>query len=157
MYQIGIAFAHPSHQTSGLTGLIETSAPSIEHGVDRFWVELRPGLQRLAARFNWGWVGRLPVDVEGGATAFARVGRHVVETLKALVDVGEAAGHEVFVFFIRDWPEDEQVRYGSGSVADLEGYLRLFGDWDEWVYRVDRNSLQQGYGTPLLVRLKRDP
>ena len=154
MYQVGIAFAHPSDQACGCAGRIETSAPSIEQGVDRFWEELRPGLQRLAGRFNWCWVGRLPVDVGAGATD---VRRHVVETLKALVQVGDAAGHETFVFFVADWPEDDQCRYGSGSIADLDGYLRLFGDWDEWVYRVDRDALQQGQGTPLLVRVRQDP
>lgn len=157
MYQVGIAFAHPSDQACGCAGRVETSAPSIEHGVDRFWVELHPGLQRLADRFNWCWVGRLPVGVEAGMSDFARVSTQLVETLKALVHVGETAGHETFVFFISDWPEDERIRYGSGSVADLQGYFRLFGDWDEWVYRLDRDSLQQGYGAPLLVRLKHDP
>lgn len=157
MYQVGIAFAHPPHQICGWAGLMETSAPSIEHGLDRFWTELRPGLQRLAARFDWCWVGRLPVDVEAGATDFGHVRRHVVETLKALVQSGEAAGHETFVFFVADWPEDDQCRYGSGTIADLDGYLRLFGDWDEWVYRVDRDALQQGQGTPLLVRVRQDP
>ncbi|WP_422510031.1 hypothetical protein [Stenotrophomonas sp. GZD-301] len=157
MYQVGIAFAHPSDQACGCAGRIETSAPSIEHGVDRFWEELRPGLQRLAGRFNWCWVGRLPVEVEGGATRFGHVRRHVVETLKALMHAGDAAGHETFVFFVADWPEDDQCRYGSGSIADLEGYLRLFDDWDEWIYRADRDSMQQGHGTPLLVRVRQEP
>lgn len=102
MYQVGIAFAHPSDQACGCAGRIETSAPSIEHGVDRFWEELRPGLQRLAGRFNWCWVGRLPVDVEAVATDFGHVRRHVVEALKALVQVGDAADHETFVFFVAD-------------------------------------------------------
>lgn len=152
MYQIGIALGRGDGSHVETYDLDGGCRDLIKSGIDEFWNELRPGIERLFDRFEWCWLARVDV-VTAGDESFSIVKSRLLGLLREFVGDDKTEGFEKFVFFMSDWPEDGVVRYGSGSVNDLSGYLSLFCDWDECTYLLDLDRFQQGEGTPLLVKL----
>lgn len=158
MYQIGVALSHTVGRGQTYSRSPEDVDSSIEQGIEAFWEELRPGLATLAEQFDWCWIGRVTLrELAAGDGAMSQDARRSIEVFLDQFMQSETARDCVkFLFFVADWPEDGEIRYGEGSVRDLGAYLRLFNGWDEWIYRSTLKSFQQGQERPLLVRLLND-
>lgn len=158
MYQIGVALSRPVGRGQTYLRSPEDVDSNIEQGIEAFWEELRPGLATLTEQFGWCWIGRVTLrDFSAGDGAMSLEARRSLEVFLDQFMQSETVKDCVkFLFFVSDWPEDGEIRYGEGSVRDLGAYLRLFNGWDEWIYRSALKSFQQGQETPLLVRLLKD-
>lgn len=158
MYQIGVALSHPVGRSQTYFHSPEGIDSTIEQGIGAFWEELRPGLATLTEQFDWCWIGRVTLrEISAGDCAMSQEERRSIAVFLDQFMQSETVKDCVkFLFFVSDWPEDGEIRYGEGSVRDLGAYLRLFNGWDEWVYRSALKSFQQGQERPLLVRLVKD-
>ena len=155
MYQIGIALGGGDGNRGEASDVDGGVRDLLKPGIEEFWDDLRPGIERLFDKFGWFWLAR--VDVVAGDESFNVVKSKLLGLLREFVRDDKLDGFEKFVFFTSDWPEDDVVRYGSGSIDDLSGYLSLFSDWDECTYVLGLDRFQQGEGTPLLVKLIESP
>ena len=155
MYQIGIALGRGDGNRGEASDVDGGWGDVIKPGIEEFWDDLRPGIERLFDKFEWSWLAR--VDVVAGDESFSVVKSKLLGLLREFVRDDKVDGFEIFVFFMSDWPEDGVVRYGCGTINDLSGYLSLFFDWDECTYILGLDRFQQGEGTPLLVKLIESP